>query len=133
MAGDTANGFLYVKESRKGFDDTVVSLLRAIDANGWALFQVHDIKERLAAKGFAHGNIKVIELCSAKHANKILLKNPVASAGMPCRISVFAERGKTLVASMRPSAMARIMEGISEEDSMEAERDILKIIGEAVQ
>jgi len=127
------NDFLYVKESRKSFDDIVIALLRSIEKKSWALFQIYDIKERLAAKGFAHGRTKVIELCSAKHASRALAKNPAASACMPCRISVFEENGKPFVAAMNPSAMAKILDGIREEDVKEAEKEIIEIVEEALK
>ena len=60
------NNFAYIVETDKRFDDAVVSVLKSIDKKGWALFQVYDIKERLAAKGFAHQNLKIIEICNAK-------------------------------------------------------------------
>ncbi len=67
--------FAYVVTTRKSFDDAVVAVLKAVDQKGWALFGVYDVRERLAAKGFGQEPLKIIEVCSAKHASRFLEKN----------------------------------------------------------
>ncbi len=47
-----AEDFLYIVDTDKTFDEAVVSVLKAVDKKGWSLFQIYDVKERLAAKGF---------------------------------------------------------------------------------
>ena len=71
--------FAYVVETKKGFDDAVVSVLKSVDQKGWVLFQIYDIKERLAAKGFNQKPLKIIEICSGKYANRFLNKNRLIS------------------------------------------------------
>ena len=44
--------FAYIVETKKNFEDAVVSVLKAVEQKGWVLFQIYDVKERLAAKGF---------------------------------------------------------------------------------
>jgi len=63
------NDFAYIAETEKSFDEAVVSVLKAVEQKGWSLFQIYDIKERLAAKGFEQKPLKIIEICSGKHAN----------------------------------------------------------------
>ena len=48
--------FIYQVETKKSFDEAVISVLKAVDQKGWSLFQIYDIKERLAAKGFRQQN-----------------------------------------------------------------------------
>ena len=76
--------FAYVVETKKSFEEAVVSVLRAVEQKGWALFQIYDIKERMAAKGFEQKQLKIIEICSAKYANQFLNKNRFISLCMPC-------------------------------------------------
>ena len=80
--------FAYVVETEKSFDSAVVSVLKAVEKKGWALFQVYDIQERLAAKGFKHNALKIIEICSGKHADTFLNRNRLISLCMPCKINV---------------------------------------------
>ena len=75
--------FAYIAETGKSFDDAVVSVLKAVEQKGWSLFQVYDVRERLAAKGFSQKPLKIIEMCSAKYANPFLTKHRLISLCMP--------------------------------------------------
>ena len=60
--------FAYIVETEKSFDETVVSVLKAVEQKGWTLFQIYDVRERLAAKGFEQKPLKINAICSARHA-----------------------------------------------------------------
>src|SRR3989338_5992111 len=105
--------FAYIVETKKGFDQAVVSVLKAVEQKGWALFQIYDIKERLAAKGFAQAPLKIIEICSGKHANQFLSKNRLISLCMPCKINVLEENGKVLIAGMKPTMISQFFPEIN--------------------
>jgi len=120
--------FAYVVETEKGFDEAVVSVLKAVEQKGWALFQVYDVRERLAAKGFNHERLKIIEVCSAKHASKFLNKNKLISLCMPCKINVIQESGKVKIAGMNPVMISQFFPEVSPGETEEAEKDIKEII-----
>lgn len=82
------NDFAYITETEKSFDNAVVSVLKSVEQKGWSIFQIYDLQERLAAKGFEQNPLKIIEICSAKHANKFLNKNRLISLCLPCKITV---------------------------------------------
>ncbi len=123
--------FTYVVETKKNFDDAVVSVLKAVEQRGWALFQIYDIKERLAAKGFKQGRLKIIEICSGKYANQFLNKNRLASLCMPCKINVLDENGTITIAGMKPTIISRFFPEIDKTDAEQAESDIIAIIDNA--
>ena len=120
--------FAYVVETQKSFDDTVVSVLKSVEAKGWSLFGVYDVKERLAAKGFVHEQLKIIEICSGKHANKLLKMNRLVSLCMPCKINIFSENGIVKIVGMNPSIMHQFFPEISKEEVNEVEKEIKEII-----
>ncbi|MEK6979364.1 MAG: DUF302 domain-containing protein [Candidatus Micrarchaeota archaeon] len=124
--------FIFSKITEKLFDDAVVSVMKNIEKKSWAIFAVYDIRERLAAKGFSHGNMKIIEFCSAKNADMVLTKNPFISICMPCRISVFETDGKTIISSMKPLAMGSFFKGIEKTDIEEVDIGIKEIIDNAI-
>ena len=37
--------FVYLVETKKSFDEAVVAVLKAVEKQGWALFQIYDVKE----------------------------------------------------------------------------------------
>ncbi|MEW6721769.1 MAG: DUF302 domain-containing protein [Candidatus Micrarchaeota archaeon] len=109
--------FAYTVETKKSFDEAVVSVLKAVDQKGWTVFNVYDIRERLAAKGFTHEPMKIIEVCSGKHANQFLRKNRLVSLCLPCKIVVFADAGKVMIAGMMPMMLAELFPQISKAEA----------------
>ncbi len=120
--------FAYIVETEKSFDEAVVSVLKAVDQKGWALFQIYDLKERLAAKGFKQQPLKIIEICSGKYANQFLNKNRLISLCIPCKINVMEENGKVKIAGMKPTLISQFFPEVSKEEALEAEKDIRNIV-----
>ena len=122
--------FAYVVETNKRFDEAVVSVLKAVEQKGWSTFQIYDIKERLAAKGFEHKSLKIIEICSGKHANNFLNKNRLISLCMPCKINVLQE-DKVKIVGMKPTMISQFFPEVSKREAEEVERDIKEIVDNA--
>jgi len=123
--------FAYIVETEKSFDEAVVSVLKAVEEKKWSIFNVYDIKERLASKGFEQKPLKIIEICSGKHANNLLNKNRLISLCMPCKINVLEENGKVKIIGMNPKMVSEFFPEVSKEDAEEAERDIKEIVDNA--
>lgn len=123
--------FAYVVETNKSIDDAVVSVLKAVEQKGWALFQIYDVKERLAAKGFKQKPLKIIEICSGKYANQFLNKNRLISLCMPCKINVLEENGKTKIAGMKPTMISQFFPEVDEKEAREAEKELIEIVDNA--
>lgn len=125
------NDFAHMVETKKSFDNAVVSVLKAVDQKGWALFQIYDVKERLAAKGFEQKPLKIIEICSGKYANQFLSKNRLISLCMPCKINVLEENGKVKIVGMKPTIISQFFPEVSKNEAEEVEKDIKEIINNA--
>lgn len=125
--------FTYAVETKKKFDDAVVSVLKAVEQKGWGLFQVYDIKERLAAKGFHQQPLKIIEICSAKHAHKFLSKNRLISLCMPCKINVLEDDGRVTIVGMNPLFVTHLFSEVSKEDAADVEKDIKEMVDTAAR
>ncbi len=123
--------FAYIVETEKSFDETIVSVLKAVEQKGWALFQIYDIRERLAAKGFKQKPLKIIEICSGKYANQFLNKNRLISLCMPCKINVLEEDGKIKIIGMKPTMISQLFPEVSKQEAEEVEKDIKEIIDKA--
>ena len=120
--------FAYIAETEKSFDEAVVSVRKAVENKGWAIFQVYDYKEILAVKGFKQKPLKIIEICSGKYANQFLNKNRLTSLCMPCKINVLEEAGKVKIIAMNPKIMSQFFPEVSQEEAKEVEKDIKEII-----
>ena len=123
-----AEDFAYIVETEKSFCEAVVSVLKAVEQKGWSLFQIYDVKERLAAKGFEHKSLKIIEICSGKYANKFLNKNRLISLFMPCKINVLEENRRIKIVGMKPTMISEFFPEVSKEEAEEVEKDIIEII-----
>ena len=120
--------FVYIVETTKNFDEAVVSVLRAVEQKGWSLFQIYDVQERLAAKGFKQDPLKIIEICSGKHANNFLNKNRLISLCMPCKINVLEEGGRVKIVGMKPTIISQFFPEVSKEEAEWVEMDIKEIV-----
>ena len=123
--------FTYLVETERNFDDAVISVRRAVENKGWAIFQVYDYKEILAVKGFKQKPLKIIEICSGKYANQFLNKNRLTSLCMPCKINVLEEDEKVKIMGMKPTIISQFFPEVSRQEAEEVEKDIKEIIDNA--
>ena len=123
--------FAYIVETKKSFDDAVVSVLKAVEQKGWSLFQVYDVKERLAAKGFSQKPLKIIEICSGKYANQFLNKNRLISLCMPCKINVLEENEKIKIVGMKPTMISQFFSEVDRKEAEQAEKDVIEMVDNA--
>ena len=125
------NDFAYIVETKKNFDEAVISVRKAVENKGWVVFQVYDYKEILAVKGFKQKPLKIIEICSGKYANQFLNKNRLISLCMPCKINVLEDNGKVKIIGMKPTIISQFFSEVSKEEAKEVEKDIKEIIDNA--
>jgi len=92
----------YTVETDKSFEQAAVDIRKAVEAKGWTVLQVYDMKEMLAVKGFSLTPLKLIEICSAKYAFQFLNEDSLISLCMPCRISLYEKNGEVFISGMRP-------------------------------
>lgn len=123
--------FAYIAETEKNFDEAVISVLKSVDQKGWTLFQIYDVKERLAAKGFIQKPLKIIEICSGKYANQFLNKNRLISLCMPCKINVLEEDGKVKIVGMKPTIISQFFSEIEKKEVEQVEKDVIEMVDNA--
>jgi uncharacterized protein (DUF302 family) len=87
----------------------------------------------MAKKGveFAHECL-IFEVCQPQQAKKVLEQNLSISTALPCRISIYEENGKTILATLKPSTLlAMFNEPQLQSVAQEVEDTIVKIMNEA--
>jgi uncharacterized protein (DUF302 family) len=119
--------------TRKTVNETAAALQAAVQANHFGVMQVHNLKETMAKKGveFAHECL-IFEVCQPQQAKKVLDENMSVSTALPCRISVYEEGGRTMLATLKPTTLLAMfntpqLEGVAQE----VEATIVKIMNEA--
>jgi uncharacterized protein (DUF302 family) len=127
------NNLLVVLSTGKTVNEAAAALQAAVDANHFGVMQVHNLKETMAKKGVAFAReCLIFEVCQPQQAKKVLDQNMSISTALPCRISIYEEGGKTILATLKPTTMLAMfntpqLDGVAQE----VETTIVKIMKEA--
>lgn len=117
----------------KNVSEVAVALESAIQNNHFGLMQVHNLKETMMKKGIElTSECMIFEVCQPQQAKKVLDQNMSVSTALPCRISIYEEGGKTILATLKPTILLAMfnspqLEGVAQE----VENTIIKIMKEA--
>lgn len=101
----------YTIETSKKFGDAVESVQLETAKIGYRVLHIHDVQANLKEKGFDIQELKIIEICNAKHAHSLLKQDPKMSLFMPCRISVYIQADKTYISAMNTKLIAEMVPG----------------------
>ncbi len=119
--------------TNKTVSEAAAALQAAVQANHFGVMQVHNLKETMQKKGveFARECL-IFEVCQPQQAKKVLDQNMSVSTALPCRISMYEEGGKTMLATLKPTTLLAMfntpqLEGVARE----VEDTIVKIMKEA--
>ena len=124
--------FLYTVGTMKSFEAAVEAVEEKVEANNFCVMHTYDVAATLAAEGFARGPLKIIEVCSARHADEALKRDVKVAVMLPCAIAVYTEGENTFISTMRPSALAEFSPGSGlEQIAAEMEKIVLQIVNEA--
>ena len=96
----------YIVDTKKSFDQAATDLEAAVIRNGFGVLHIHDLGATLRSKGLAfEEQCKVFEVCNPGQAAKVLSADMRLNMALPCRISVFTEKGKTMIGLIKPAQM----------------------------
>ena len=117
----------------KTVSEAATALQTAVQANQFGVMQVHNLKETMAKKGvdFARECL-IFEVCQPQQAKKVLDENMSVSTALACRISIYEEDGKTILATLKPTTLLAMFDTPQlTEVAREVEDTIVKIMKEA--
>ena len=124
----------YLVETSKSFDKAAADLDVAVKNHKFGVLHVHDIAATLRGKGFEFAEeCKVFEVCNPGQASKVLAIDLRLNMALPCRISVYTEKGKTKIGMIEP---AKMLSMLSDDVTLaaiakEVEATMVKIIDES--
>ena len=117
----------------KTVSETATALHAAVQANQFGVMQVHNLKETMVKKGVEfERECLIFEVCQPRQAKKVLDQNMSVSTALPCRISIYEESGKTILATLKPTTLLAMfntpqLKGVAQK----VEDTIVKIMQEA--
>jgi RNA polymerase-binding protein DksA len=98
----------YIAQTTKSVAEAARDLEAAVQKHKFGVLHVHDLKDTLTRKGFPLGpQCRVFEVCNPQHAARVLARDMRLNMALPCRISVFEDRGVTTIGTILPSEMLR--------------------------
>jgi uncharacterized protein (DUF302 family) len=124
----------YTVESDKSFEQASGDLDAAVKRHSFGVLHVHNIGDTLRGKGVPfEENCNVFEVCNPGQAAKVLSNDMRLNMALPCRISVYTEKGKTKIGTISPVQMLAML---SQEEALskvakEVEEQIIQMIDEA--
>jgi len=96
----------YIVETDKPFDQASTDLEAAVSHFGFGVLHIHDLGATLRSKGIDfEEQCRVFEVCNPVQAAKVLSADMRLNMALPCRISVFTEKGKTKIGLIKPVQM----------------------------
>lgn len=104
------NDFVYQVTTEKSFAEAVEAVQAQTAVHGFRVLYSHDYQAILSEKGFTRDSLIIIEVCNAKYAHEVLQQESLISLMMPCRISVYIEGGKTIINTLRPTALLQMFQ-----------------------
>ncbi len=124
----------YLVETEKPFEQASADLEQAVKRLGFGVLHVHDLASTLRNKGIAfEEQCKVFEVCNPQQAAKVLATDMRLNMALPCRISVFTDKGKTKIGLIKPVEM---LSALSEDLALiqvakEVEEKTIQMVNEA--
>lgn len=119
--------------TEKTVSEVAAALHATVLANHFGVMQVHDLKETMAKKGVEFSReCLIFEVCQPQQAKKVLDQDMSVSTALPCRIAIYEEGGRTILATLKPTVLMAMfhtpkLEGVAQE----VEDTLVKIMSEA--
>ena len=106
----------------------------AVKRHGFGVLHVHDLGSTLRSKGVAfEEECKVFEVCNPLQAAKVLSADMRLNMALPCRISVYTDKGRTKIGLVKP---AQLLSALSQDAALakvseEVEAKTIQMVDEA--
>ena len=124
----------YTVETDKSFEQASADLDTAVKHHAFGVLHVHNIGNTLRGKGVAfEEECNVFEVCNPGQAAKVLSSDMRLNMALPCRISVYTEKGKTRIGTISPVQMLTMLSGDAalSQVAKEVEEKVILMLNEA--
>lgn len=117
----------------KSVSEAAAALQASVQSNHFGVMQVHNLKETMVKKGVEFDReCLIFEVCQPQQAKKVLDENMSVSTALPCRISIYKENGRTVLAALKPTKLLAMFNTPQLETvAQEVEDVMVKIMKEA--
>ncbi len=124
----------HTKETKLSVNAAVEKLTNDLKANAWGVLSVIDVKKIMLEKlKIQHDDYIILDVCNPALAHKGLSINKQVGLILPCKIVVYADKGKTKVSLYKPTVALSTASSLPGYDKLktlavEAEDALKKIV-----
>jgi uncharacterized protein (DUF302 family) len=104
------NELSYTVKTGKGVDEAVAAVEKAARDKKFRVLFIHNVDRTLKEKGFEREPYRIVEICNAVFASKVLEEDISIGLFLPCKINVYAVEGQTYISGMNPGLMSRFVD-----------------------
>ena len=117
----------------KSITDTATALRVAVEANEFGVMHVYNLKQTMAKKGVDfRRDCQIFEICQPEQAKRVLDLDMRVSTALPCRISLYREDDKTILATIKPTDLLSTFDTPQlQQVAQEIEETFVRIMNEA--
>lgn len=131
------NSSLITRSTTAPLESVAARLPEIARQHKFGVLGVHDLKEKMTSKGVPfERECRVFEVCNPQQAQLILNGNIAVSAALPCRISLYPDGVRTVLATIDPEALLGLFgpsNGGAERIAAEVRNELIAIMDEASQ
>lgn len=125
----------YIKKSDKTVTQAATDLESSVAKFKFGVLHIYDLQDTLKGKGFdLPQQCRILEICNPAQAINVLSVDMTLNMALPCRVSVYEDKGETYIGMIRPSKMLGELSGDPRlaKTAEEVEASMIRIIDDAV-
>lgn len=129
------NDLVITRSSTLPLETVCQRLAEVATAHKFGVLATHNLREKMESKGVPFAReCRVIEVCNPKQAQVVLNQAIEISTALPCRISVYAEGGRTILATIKPTMLLTMFHAPgAAATAQEVEDTMIEIMDEAAR
>jgi uncharacterized protein (DUF302 family) len=100
------NDFVLTRSTTLPLETVCQRLTEIAPQHKFGVLATHNLREKMESKGVPFPReCRVIEVCNPKQAQEVLTQAIEISTALPCRISIYEEGGRTILATIKPTSL----------------------------
>ena len=127
------NDLVITRSSTLPLESVCQRLAEVATSHKFGVLATHNLREKMESKGVPFAReCRVIEVCNPQQAQVVLNRAIEISTALPCRISVYEEGGRTILATIKPTMLLTMFAAPgATQTAQEVEDAMIKIMEEA--
>lgn len=118
---------LIILESKKSVEQVERDFPVVAAKHQFGILSVHNLRKKMNEKGIPfEKDCLVFEICNPQQAKKVLERDMSISTALPCRVSVYREGDKTILATLDPAVLLDMF-------SMTELKSVARDVGEKIR